>query len=388
MKSTWSSISAAQVIKDGGGAVDPRLFPDEQFELFSIPAHDSGQSEMLSGMQIGSTKQIVADGDVLLSKIVPHIRRAWVVQGRSDARKIGSGEWIVFRSPLFCPSFLRYLLLGDSFHRQFMQTVSGVGGSLLRARPAFVKQIQLPLPPLDEQRRIAAILDKADALRDKRRQALAQVEQLTQSVFLEMFGDPVSQTGFEAAPLLSICKATSGGTPSRGESSYWDGAVPWYSPKDLKSDIVYDSAEHLSERGLAKSHLKLFPKGTVVIVVRGMILAHTFPVCQLGQEGAINQDVKALVPGQNVTSDFLAATLRASSSHVLNLVSTAGHGTKKLDAFGLSQIQIPLPPVELQQEFARRVEVIERLKDAHRRSLEELDALFASLQHRAFRGEL
>lgn len=183
-------IPVGDLMVSRGGSVNPLQFPDEEFDLYSIPAFDAGRPEIALGTEIGSTKQIIQPNDVLLSKIVPHIRRAWVVGDDRGRRLIGSGEWIVFRSEKVFPSYLRHVLVGDPFHQQFMQTVSGVGGSLLRARPAFVASIQVPLPPLKEQRRIAAILDQAETLRTQRRTALALLDSLTQSLFLDMFGDP------------------------------------------------------------------------------------------------------------------------------------------------------------------------------------------------------
>ncbi len=97
---------------------------------------------------------------------------------------IGSGEWIVFRDDSVYPPYLRQLLTSDWFHPEFMRTVSGVGGSLVRARPSNVAKIKVPLPPFQEQRRTAAILDQAKALQAKRRQALAKLDTLTQSLFL------------------------------------------------------------------------------------------------------------------------------------------------------------------------------------------------------------
>lgn len=174
------------------GSVNPAKFVDEEFELHSIPAFDAGRPEFVTGGQIGSSKQIVQPNDVMISKIVPHIRRASIVGPSSGRRQIASGEWIVFRSERVFPNYLRQVLVSDDFNAKFMSTVAGVGGSLLRARPAEVAKIKIPLPPLPEQRRIAAILDKADALRAKRREAIAKLDQLLQSVFLEMFGDPVT----------------------------------------------------------------------------------------------------------------------------------------------------------------------------------------------------
>jgi type I restriction enzyme S subunit len=126
------------------GSVDPSAFPDEVFDLYSVPAFDTGQPEVLAGSKIGSAKQVVQPGDVLISKIVPHIRRCWVVGENRGRRIIASGEWIVFRSPAVDPNFLRYLLVEDRFHAKFINTVSGMGGSLMRARPSYVSERVFP----------------------------------------------------------------------------------------------------------------------------------------------------------------------------------------------------------------------------------------------------
>ena len=189
---TYRLVEAGEFMARRNRSVNPAKFPDEEFELHSIPAFDAGQPEMLSGREIGSSKQIVLPNDVMISKIVPHIRRSSVVGPATGRRQIASSEWIVFRTEDLFPNYLRHLLVSDEFNAKFMRTVSGVGGSLLRARPAEVAKIKIPIPPLSEQRRIAAILDKADALRAKRREAIAKLDQLLQSVFLDMFGDPVT----------------------------------------------------------------------------------------------------------------------------------------------------------------------------------------------------
>jgi len=188
------TISLDEVIARRNGSVDPAKFPREYFELLSIPAFDVGKPEITIGAEIGSTKQVVQEGDVLLSKIVPHIRRAWVVKPTTNHRLIASGEWIVFRDSRFDPNYLRHLLTADGFHRQFMQTVSGIGGSLLRARPAEVAKIKVPLPPKTEQQRIATILDKADSLRRKRLEAIRLADEFLRTVFIDMFGALNSQS--------------------------------------------------------------------------------------------------------------------------------------------------------------------------------------------------
>lgn len=188
----WPLVPASELMLKRGGTLNPTKFPDEVFELLSIPAFDRGSVDVVAGAEIGSSKSLVCPNDVLLSKIIPHVRRCWVVPEKRQRRQIGSGEWIIFRDQRFHPQFLKHWLTSDSFHRQFMNTVAGVGGSLVRARPSFVEKIQIPLPPLEEQKRIAAILDKADAIPKKRQQAIELADQFLKSVFLDMFGDPVT----------------------------------------------------------------------------------------------------------------------------------------------------------------------------------------------------
>lgn len=123
-------------------SLNPANFPNEDFELWSIPAFDSGQPERLAGSQIGSAKKCVEPGDVLLSRIVPHIRRSWVVEPRNGVRQIASGEWIVFRRPRFFPPYLRHVLISDPFHTRFMQTVAGVGVLCCELVPKVSKKLK------------------------------------------------------------------------------------------------------------------------------------------------------------------------------------------------------------------------------------------------------
>jgi type I restriction enzyme M protein len=153
-------VSVGRFMKEGVKTVDPRATPEEIFELWSIPAFDAGSPELLRGGEIGSAKKVVSPDDVLLSRIIPHIRRGCIVQRNPvGLRQIASTEWIVFSSPEVMPGFLRQLLVSDFFHSSFMQTITGVGGSLARANPTAVGEIQIPLPPLDVQKEIVAEIE-------------------------------------------------------------------------------------------------------------------------------------------------------------------------------------------------------------------------------------
>lgn len=160
LNTAYPLVPVGRFMKEGVKTLDPRTFPDEVFELWSIPAFDAGSPELLRGGDIGSQKRVVSPGDVLLSRIIPHIRRGWVVRENSDGRRqIASTEWIVFSSGEVVPGFLRQLLVSDFFHVSFMQTITGVGGSLARANPEAVGEITIPLPPLEVQKEIAAEIE-------------------------------------------------------------------------------------------------------------------------------------------------------------------------------------------------------------------------------------
>ena len=273
-------------------------------------------------------------------------------------------------------------------NRSFLENL-GTGATFKEVSKAVMTRVEIPLPPLDEQKRIAAVLDQADALRRQRQESLQLIEKLIESVFLNMFGDAVSNTkGWPTESLTTACKLSSGGTPSKSNASFWEGDLPWFTPKDLKRDELADSIDHVSASVLTHTNLKLYPAETVLIVVRGMILAHTFPVSIIKKAGVVNQDIKALTPVADMHPQFLAACLRAQRSLILSKVTTAGHGTKKLDTESLDEIRVFLPPMNLQMEFVGLVNRHRELLANGLSSKNSIASLFSSLQQRAFRGEL
>ena len=371
-----------------GGSVNPLQFPDEEFDLYSIPAFDAGQPEIALGAEIGSTKQIIQPDDVLLSKIVPHIRRAWVVGDDRGRRLIGSGEWIVFRSEKVFPKYLRHVLVGDPFHQQFMQTVSGVGGSLLRARPAFVASIQIPLPPLKEQRRIAAILDQAETLRTQRRTALALLDSLTQSLFLDMFGDPVANPkGLPICELQRLCTRITDGTH---QSPAWQkSGIPFlFISNIVEGQINFDTHKFIS----ADTHAELTKRCPIEI---GDVLYTTVgsygnaAVVSTKELFAFQRHIAHIKPDRSkLDSRFLAAMKQSPGVRQQVDKVAKGIAQKTVNLADLKGLSVFWPPLPLQQTFATRIAAIEALKATHRRALAALDALFASLQQRAFTGAL
>lgn len=383
-------IALGELMASRVGSVDPTKFPDEVFDLYSIPAFDKGPPDIAVGTSIGSSKQIVRPGDVLLSKIVPHIRRSWVVGIDRGRRLIASGEWIVFRSERIDQAYLRHVLIGDPFHSQFMQTVSGVGGSLLRARPVHVAKITVPLPPLPEQRRIAAILDQADALRAKRRETLAQLDSLTQSIFIAMFGNPVANhSPWVTSRLGMICTKISDGThhspPIQTEG------VPYITAKHLKEYGLdfYSSPWFIAERDHRQIYARCDPKPGDVLYIKDGATTGIAAINNYSFEFSMLSSLALLRPdGEILNSSYLSHWLNSPTVKTELIGEMAGAAIRRLTLTKIKAISIPVPPLKLQAEFAQRMSAIERVKEKKKQSLCELDTLFTSLQHRAFQGEL
>lgn len=164
-----------------------------------------------------------------------------------------------------------------------------------------------------------------------------------------------------------IARASSGKTPARDVARYWDGEIPWISPKDMKVDYLSTSQEKITQAAIDDRHAEILPAGTVLVVVRGMILAHTLPVGITMVPAAINQDIKGLSVSSRVDADYLHWMIAASSESLLQSTMVAGHGTKRLATENLLSTKIPLPALDEQRRVVARIrEALERVEEIER----------------------
>lgn len=283
--SEWPMVKLKELMRKTK-SIDPGKYPDEEFALYSIPAYDNGIPEKIFGRDIGSSKILLKDSDVVLSKIVPHIRRTWVIT--DGEKQIGSSEWIVFNDDRFDPQFIANYLKSDVFHYQLLTTVAGVGGSLNRARPAAVAELKIPLPPLGEQKRIAEILGGVS-------KAIQQVEgQLdrTQELSFSVVDNFVKSELVDTQPLYELVEFRSGSTPSKKNDDFWDdGNIRWFTSKDLKSNELVDSIDHVTESAIKNTALKPVSNiKAIAISLRGMSLAHRVPMSVIPANSCVNQE--------------------------------------------------------------------------------------------------
>ena len=252
---------------------------------------------------------------------------------------------------------------------------------------AKLKHLRIPLPPLPEQKRIAKILDATDALRAKRHKAIAQLDNLLQSTFLVMFGDPVTNPmGWDTLAIGEVGEVVTGNTPSRRRPEYYGKDIEWIKSDNINhpSFVLTEAEERLSAAG--KAVARTTPEGSILVTCIAGSPSCIGNAAIADREVAFNQQINAFFPGERIALWFAFGVFWVGKRLVQGASTNSMKGMVSKSAF--SGISIPIPPMRLQHRFAAIAESIERQKATHRAHLTELDTLFASLQSRAFRGDL
>ena len=247
---------------------------------------------------------------------------------------------------------------------------------------------------LAEQQRIVGLLDEAfeglataKANAEKNLQnARALFESHLQSVF------PQRGAGWVEKRLDELCTFSSGGTPSKSNSSYWSGKIPWISGRDMKSTRLSDSFLHISKSAVDESSTRMAAAGTLLILVRGMGLAHGAQIAELTVPCAFNQDIRGIHAKPGLLPRYLLFALRDGINSSDTVLSNAAHGTLKIDSNELQKVVIPFPPLEQQRRIVAAIDALteetQRLARLYERKHAALAALQKSLLHQAFTGEL
>jgi type I restriction enzyme S subunit len=303
--------------------------------------------------------------------------------------------WLVLRydKNKLTEDFLYHVLSSGFVYAQFVKFA--VGAVVKNLNSEVVRQVLIPLPPISEQRRIAAILDQVDTLRAKRREALAQLDSLTQSIFIEMFGDPAHNSmGWVRKPLVSLCESTDDikcgpfGT-QLAKSEFTTEGIPLWGIKNVNASFKLPTHEFLAPRTAERLKQYSIEEGDIVMTRKG-----TVGNCAVYPKGfpfsIMHSDLLRLrVSREKCEPRFLTHQLHHSRDVERQLVLISGGAVMPgINVTKLKNLEVQVPPLSLQIEFSNRLDTLERLKVTHSSSLYELDTLFASLQHRAFRGEL
>ena len=365
---------------------------DEQVAFVPMAAVDAAKSyvqsfERRSYAEVRKGYTGFLDGDLLVAKITPCFENGKIAQARLGTRiGFGSTEFHVVRprSTHVDAKYLLHFLRTDKVARAGERRMTGSAGQR-RVPENFLSELSVPQLGLPEQRRIAKILDQADALRAKRRAALAQLDTLIRATFFKKFGDPATNSmGLPTASLGELGRWQSGGTPPRSRDDYFHGTVPWFSSGELDRMYLSESNEHLTAEALAETAAGAVPKGALML---GMYDTAALKAGIAGVDCSCNQAIAfGMIDFKLADTVFLYSAITIGREHFRRL--QRGVRQKNLNLTMIREITVPLPPISVQRQFAKEVAVIESQRRLFRASCQSLDALFASLQHRAFRGEL
>ena len=261
---------------------------------------------------------------------------------------ICSGDILTFEPKdrnILLPELLPFICQSDAFFSHALDT--SAGSLSPRTSWTALKNFSFPLPPLEEQKRLAELLWAADEAVEKWNIVYADMESLLQTTRNNIF-QKFSQTESHVQ-LKNIGHWISGATPSRARKDFWNGSFPWVSPKDMKYDTISDSQEKITDAALTK-RTPILPQDSILIVVRGMILAHTFPVARTLRNVTINQDMKGIIPSEYFLCDFIFHWFKNNNRNILNLTEESTHGTKRISTDILFSMSIPKPPLEAQKK--------------------------------------
>ncbi len=387
-----ATVPLSEVAEVNPRSVTDGVLATDEVDFFPMAAVDADKtvaraSERRALQQVSKGFTSFLDGDVLIAKITPCFENGKISQASVITPvAFGSTEFHVVRcGPKLHDRYLLHFLRRQEIREDGERKMTGSGGQR-RVPRHFIESLEIPLPPFTEQRRIAAILDKADSLRTKRRESLAQLDRLAQSIFVEMFGDLFTNTkGFPVSRLGDCCDVRDG---THDSPSYVAEGYPLVTSKNLRdgkidlSDVNFISEADYNEINRRSK----VDAGDILMPMIGTI---GNPVL-VDEEPAFAIKNMALIKfkPESPQREFVLQFLRSDCFDGLVASKNKG-GTQKFLALGeIRGLPLPVPEEASQTEFSKRIHAISRKRTCYEQALDGIDCLFSSLQHRAFRGEL
>lgn len=367
------------------------------------------------------------DNDIIFAKITPCMEngKIAVVSNLQNGLGFGSTEFHVIRllDPKFLSKYLFYFLVQKKIRNEARIHMAGTSGHL-RVTADYMKSLLIPVPPLNEQKRIVAKLEKlltevesAQARLEKIPQIIKRFRQsvLMQAVTGELTKDwreqnpdvesaehllnslqvrdyeRIEESSWAKCKISSIYKSFGGGTPCKSNPKFWNGNIPWISSGEVKNDEISEGTYYITEEGLNSSSAKICPINSIIVVVRSGILKHTLPVSIVKRPLTVNQDIKCFDAGSEYLNKWLHLYLKANAQNILSL-NREGTTVQSVKYETLNNFEINIPSLREQQEIIRRVqdllEKADKIEEHYNKAKSYTDKLTQSILNKAFKGEL
>lgn len=364
--------------------VNPADTPEDLFELYSVPSYENQYPEIVKGKEIGSTKAVVQEGDVLICKINPKINRVWVVKHNTEYPLLASSEWIVVRNSAINSNYLKWYFTSPFFRKLLTSQVAGIGGSLTRAQPKQVAKYPVPIVELEKQGKIVNLLEKVNFVISVRQQQLAKLDELVKARFVEMFGDPVlNPYGFEKVPLSELAEIKIGPFGSLlHKEDYIEGGHPLLNPSHIvDGNIVPDKKLTISDEKYNELEAYHLHFGDVVMGRRGemgrcaVVMGEGF-LCGTGS-------LLIRTRGE-VTADFIQKVISFPSFKKTIEDMAVGQTMPNLNVPIVSRFQVVKPPVKVQHRYYSFIGEVDNLRQQVQKSIEKLKTLKGALMQQYF----
>lgn len=349
--------------------INPSKYPNEIFEMYSVPIYETGHPEYLRGEEIASSKSLVKKNDILLCKINPRINRVWIVQDESDKINIASSEWIVIRNDEYNSEFLAWYLRSPKFQKLMTSEVTGIGGSLTRAQPKRVAEYPVPVLSLRKQNEIANALNKAKRIIDNRKKELSMLDDLMKARFAELFGDLANpKCQWKKEKLIDVCRHSDDikcgpfGTQLSKNEYCSSGVAVWEIPQ-INSEFVTRPTHFLTDEKANQLEAYSIKSGDIAMSRKGNVgRCAVFP--ETMEDGIIHSDVLRIrINNDLVLPVFMMHQLHYSGAvqHQIELVSS-GAIMAGINVSKLKKIEVHIPPLELQRQFVDFVAQVDKSK--------------------------
>ena len=305
---------------------------------------------------VNATKLRFRAGDIIFGRRRVYQRKLAV----ADFDGICSAHAMVLRAKpaVALPEFLPFFMQSDLFMERAREISVGSLSPTINWKT--LAKEEFALPPVDEQQRITTVLKAMEEAGE----AIVDADRTTQAIRRSHLNDFFKPRFRAGTPLTTVARVVAGSTPSMTDPALWGGNRPWASGKDLKARYLKDTEDKLTEKGWELATVA--PKGATLVVVRGMILAHTLPVVRCEQDIAFNQDLRALIAGDQLEPNYLLLWTEWAARWFLRCTSASSHGTKRIEGSIFDQALVPVPCCEEQKrlvsEHAAITNVSEGLK--------------------------
>ena len=314
----------------------------------------------------------IFEGDCLLSRLPDPIGRSCLLP-KLNVRTITAVDCTILRfKDDVLPIFFVYYTQSNSYYKDILSKTTGTTRKRISRKN--LEKIGIPIPPKPTQLSIVSELDKLNELIQIKKEQLKDYDTLAQSIFYEMFGDPVeNEKGWEVKKIGDVCKTSSGGTPSKAHDEYYNGDILWLRSGEVGQGDIYDTEQTITLLGLENSSAKIFPVNTVVIAMYGATVGQ---VGILRKEMSTNQAICGILPNGVLTPEYLNYFLLRMKSEFLKLA--IGGAQANISQQIIRKTLIPLPPLSLQKYFTCRIRQIEQQKAAIQKTITDLETLLAA----------